>query len=651
MDQYCSVCGKPHGPGEAFCQNCGARLAEAAPVYVPAAQQTDAAPAYVPPVSQKQPNYAPQQRVAGYAPNQYRAPAPAQAPARMPAPAAKPKKKKTGLIIGLSAAVVALIAAAALLLFVFMPFSVELSQTSLKLACGETVKLTAEVSPGFSLRKDVTWSSSDPDVAHVSSSGKVTGERAGTCEITATTANGKSASCTVKVKVAPVNILMSESALTVGVGETRVLTAEILPEEAKDANLEWSSSNPAVATVDNGTVTAVSGGTCVITAASSNGISTSCSVTVEEYSVLMVEYQLGLTVGDTHVLKAYIFPESADVSVTWTSSSPSVATVDDKGNVVGVGVGVCDITASLPNGSSACCTVTVTEKIAELEFISLSDYWVDDLKVGDTFALTVTFYPSDATDKTISWRSSNPSVATVDDKGNVTAVGAGSCEIIAAASNGKDSSCHVEVSASAKPASSTQVEVGDILLLGTYEQDNNAYDGKEEIEWLVLDKQGSSVLVVSRYGLDCQLFNGSMSNATWDSCSLRTWLNDTFYYSAFTSQEQSRILNTTVAASGNPSFGTNAGSNTYDKIFLLSISEANWYFGSDAARLCKGTAYCTAQGAYVGNGGNCWWWLRTPGDRIGSAANVGSSGAIHYNGNDADSAAGAVRPAMWITIG
>ena len=195
------------------------------------------------------------------------------------------------------------------------------------------------------------------------------------------------------------------------------------------------------------------------------------------------------------------------------------------------------------------------------------------------------------------------------------------------------------------------VSVGDYIVFGAYEQDNNSADGKEEIEWLVLDKRSDSMLVVSRYALDCFVFYPSMANITWDSSSIRNWLNSSFLNSAFSAAEQSLIRTTTVSADKNPRYNTYAGSSTSDKVFLLSISEVGWYFSSDADMQCKGTAWCYAEGAYIGTNNNCWWWLRTPGDRMASAATVSSKGGINYSGNDVDAIAGGIRPAMWITIG
>ena len=150
-------------------------------------------------------------------------------------------------------------------------------------------------------------------------------------------------------------------------------------------------------------------------------------------------------------------------------------------------------------------------------------------------------------------------------------------------------------------------KVGDYVFFGSYEQDNNTSNGKEDVEWLVLAKEGDNALVISRYALDCQPFNTSYTDVTWETCSLRKWLNETFISTAFSSDKQKMIKSTTVTADKNPSYSTSPGNDTNDKVFLLSITEAKKHFSSDSARQCQGTAYCYAQGAYKANNGNLRW--------------------------------------------
>lgn len=204
------------------------------------------------------------------------------------------------------------------------------------------------------------------------------------------------------------------------------------------------------------------------------------------------------------------------------------------------------------------------------------------------------------------------------------------------------------------PDSNSSVAVGKYITLGSYEQDNNRSNGKERIQWLVLAKQGDKALVISRYALDCKTFNGTKTNVTWETSSMRSWLNNDFMNTAFTSGEKSRIVTTTVAADTNPSYTTSPGNSTRDKVFLLSAKEADKYFASDKARLCSPTDYAIAQGAWTstieGNEEVCWWWLRTPGYRQTEATSVGTEGTINVFGDSVDRVRDAVRPAMWITL-
>ena len=202
-----------------------------------------------------------------------------------------------------------------------------------------------------------------------------------------------------------------------------------------------------------------------------------------------------------------------------------------------------------------------------------------------------------------------------------------------------------------------RAEVGSYVFFGSYEQDNDTTNGKEDIEWLVLAKEDNKILVISKYALDCQPYNTSSTSVTWETCSLRKWLNGTFINNAFSSGEQSKIQTTTVTAGKNPSYSTSPGKNTTDKVFLLSIIEANKYFKSDEARKCAPTDYAFAQGAWTsdknktGGRATCWWWLRSPGDYSDFAAYVNSDGSVNNLGSSVKLSNYAVRPALWINLG
>ncbi len=194
-------------------------------------------------------------------------------------------------------------------------------------------------------------------------------------------------------------------------------------------------------------------------------------------------------------------------------------------------------------------------------------------------------------------------------------------------------------------------EIGDYVTFGSYEQDNNLDNGKEDIEWLVLDKEGNRLLVISKYALDCQPYNLKKEGVTWETCSLRGWLNETFLYSAFNEEEQSLIPTVTVDGGRNPIYGTNPGNKTQVKVFIISVSEANKYFESYEAMECIPTAYAIAQGASTSDtlDGVCYWWLRSPGS-FTYLATAFSAVGLYREGYKVSSAYVGVRPALWIDI-
>lgn len=195
------------------------------------------------------------------------------------------------------------------------------------------------------------------------------------------------------------------------------------------------------------------------------------------------------------------------------------------------------------------------------------------------------------------------------------------------------------------------VKVGDYVIFGTYEQDNDLSNGAEKIEWLVLDVQEEKALVISRYALDCQLYNSSYTEVTWETCGLRTWLNGTFLNNAFSAAEQKQIQKTTVSADKNPKYSTDPGKATTDKVFLLSVTEAEKYFSSDNERQCKPTNYVVANKTFVNSdSGNCFWCLRTPGDCQTYVVRVDRDGSVHRRGLGVNNYGNTVRPAMWVDV-
>jgi len=196
--------------------------------------------------------------------------------------------------------------------------------------------------------------------------------------------------------------------------------------------------------------------------------------------------------------------------------------------------------------------------------------------------------------------------------------------------------------------------VGNTVIFGAYEQDNDTENGEEPIEWIVLAVDGDRALLLSKYGLDAQKYNTYTKKITWCRCSLRFWLNYNFIKEAFVVEERELILSTTITNEKVSGYSESYGcDDTTDQIFLLSYDEALEYLPEDADRVTEPTAYAVAQGAYEDeDNGNCWWWLRSAGSDNTNACGVRTDGRISgYGGREVSRATGCIRPAIWINIG
>lgn len=203
--------------------------------------------------------------------------------------------------------------------------------------------------------------------------------------------------------------------------------------------------------------------------------------------------------------------------------------------------------------------------------------------------------------------------------------------------------------------------IGSYVIFGTYEQDNNLANGNEDIEWLVLAKENNRLLVISRYALDSKPYNTEDVSVTWETCTLRTWLNQDFLNTAFSSAEQVLIPTVTVKAEKKAERGPNPVNDTQDKVFLLNAPEVELYFPDRNMRTCVQTAYLAAQMAVermIGYGSRSMprvghyagWWLRSPGEHTNNrASGIDTEGYLSECDVDREYYM-AVRPAMWIEL-
>ncbi len=184
----------------------------------------------------------------------------------------------------------------------------------------------------------------------------------------------------------------------------------------------------------------------------------------------------------------------------------------------------------------------------------------------------------------------------------------------------------------------------------------------ERIKWRVLRVNGSTMFVVADKGLDCKDYNEEYTSVTWETCTLRNWLNNDFYGTAFSSSEQGAIISQTVVNEDNPYYNTEGGNNTWDKVYLLSISEVvnpDYGFCEDfgtysVSRRVKASDYAHVRGAYISTSsnyaGNCWWWLQSPGYNTDTAASVDDYGYVHRDGISVNNGLVACVPALHINL-
>jgi len=184
---------------------------------------------------------------------------------------------------------------------------------------------------------------------------------------------------------------------------------------------------------------------------------------------------------------------------------------------------------------------------------------------------------------------------------------------------------------------------GQVLVFGTYEQDNNTRNGKEPVEWIVVRVEGARALLLSRYGLDVRRFNEKWVKISWKDCGLRQWLNSTFYNECFTEAQKRSILTTTIQSNYVDTYVQ-----TQDNVFALSAQECTQYLNPYLLP-CVSTPYANAQKAASSNG-NCYWWLRDTTVRKNDANRVEPDGEVLEYGSNTNAAGVCVRPAIWVNL-
>ena len=338
------------------------------------------------------------------------------------------------------------------------------ASTGLTLTKGQTQKLTATVAPANATNKTVTWKTSNKNVATVSENGLVTAVGGGDATITCTAKDGSNvkATCKVTVTVPVSGIQLSQTSAALTVGDTLTLTKTIYPSDATNQAVTWTSSSDAVASVDsNGKITAKTAGSAVITckSVSDNSVVGICNVTVKAKvqtpseikvnKITLNKTTASVTKGKTLQLIATVTPGNATKKeVKWSTSNKNVAMVSTSGLVTAKSAGTATITCTAQDGSGvkATCKITVKNPVVKVTKVTLNKTTAT-LAPKETLTLKATVTPTNATNKAVTWKSSNTKIATVSSSGKVTAKAAGTVTITCRAKDGsgKKATCKITV--------------------------------------------------------------------------------------------------------------------------------------------------------------------------------------------------------------
>ena len=346
--------------------------------------------------------------------------------------------------------------------------SIKMQSNTIQINKGEDYSMLVNIVPSNAKNVDLTWYSSNENVATVNQYGVIKGISQGSCMITVKTSNGNVDTCLVKVKedeksVSTVEeIVLDTTKLVLKKGAVYTLNYKLKPENAA-SQLLWISSDSSVIKVEEGVITALQAGSATLTVRSGN-VSSACYITVVTgdettpdviddgktvaiESISLNQPELNIVKGNVYPLTVAIKPENAtNKNVTWESSDNTVVKVDEKGNVTAVSSGVAVVKVTAADGKTSQCTVTVVEEEKQEEInyeISLNNTSAS-LREGEALQLVETITPDNTHTMAVTWESSNTAIATVSN-GYVTALKEGNVTITATLENGNSASCTISV--------------------------------------------------------------------------------------------------------------------------------------------------------------------------------------------------------------
>ena len=376
--------------------------------------------------------------------------------------------------------------------------SIEINKSEVSIYAGDYIILSANVNPSNATDKTIIWSSSNNKIVSVDN-GIVKGINAGSANITAETSNGKKSVCKIIVKGKTIESISFENkTIELELNKEIKINPIVTPSGINETKLTWASSNDKIVSVDNsGNIKGNKVGEANITVKTANNKIADIKVIVKENDIPAKSISLDVNnktikVDDSFNIKAILLPSNTTIkTVVWTSSNPGVAKVVN-GHVVGISEGQATITAQTGNGLNAKCNVVVEPAYREVESINILSMNSIRIEVGDSKKIGVSIYPFNATNKELTWSSSDDSIFTVNN-GTITAKKAGSANLIVKSNNGKMDTQRVivnnkpiEVESITLNKTSISINKGETASLISTINPSNATD--QSVTWTTSDK-------------------------------------------------------------------------------------------------------------------------------------------------------------------
>lgn len=401
---------------------------------------------------------------------------------------------------------------------------ISLNKSELNLEEGKEETLIVNITPENATDKNVTWISDNKSIATVNSEGKVTAIKSGTTNIVVKSIDGKhSTKCKIKViakTIAIKEISLNKNTLSLVTGSSESLIVSFIPNNATNKQVQWSSSNTKVVTVDQkGKVTAISQGEATVTVSTLDGdIQNSCKVNVSNKIIPVTGLELNfrelsMYVNNTETLFVTVYPSNAtEQSVIWTSDNTDIVSIDENGNIKALKEGSATITAMIKGYDfSANCKINVSLPVIRVTGVTLNQTKLE-MYTGKKMKLNAIITPESASNKNVRWTSSNDDIATISSTGEVYAIQSGSVIITATTIDGNYSAtCSVLIKSEAISVSSISInktsltlQLGETDQLQAFIKPENA--SNKDVTW---NSSDNNIVTVDNEGYITTLNTGS----------------------------------------------------------------------------------------------------------------------------------------------